>query len=315
MVSDPVNVDFIGSGAALYACPDDQGLATIEKIILGEHLPHITIDGKWVRDPSTLSVTLNWNGLYDKCIEYARALGVKYISRDTAEFYPCLGNNWKAGNVAFKHRPPMSFKEFSEECRKNGLRNGGLHTLCLFLQGGISNDVTPVPSEHLQTVCRTKLAKDISATDTQIVVTDPSFLAEKGTWTWPNENYLRIGGEMLMYSGISEAAPWTLKGVKRGHASRAAAHKSGEEVVKLMQNCYNGFVPDMKRLLDYADYYADLMVRNGMDDIGFDGFESIIYQNHGYYASRIPRKLALSTRAWPGSRLRQPPATAAATTA
>jgi len=41
--------------------------------------------------------------------------------------------------------------------------------------------VTPVPSEHLQTVLRTKLAQDISATDTNIVVTDPSYLAEKGT--------------------------------------------------------------------------------------------------------------------------------------
>ena len=71
---------------------------------------------------------------------------------------------------------------------------------------------------------------------------------------------------MMTYNGISDTAPWTLKGVKRGHASKAAAHKAGDELVKLQQNCYNGFVPDMKLLLDYADYYADLMVRNGMDD-------------------------------------------------
>ena len=94
--------------------------------------------------------------------------------------------------------------------------------------------MTPVPSEHLQTVCRTKLAKDISATDTEIVVTDPSFLAEKGTWpAGDDSNYLRIGGEMLRYEGISDAAPWTLKGVKRGHASKAVAHKAGDELVKL----------------------------------------------------------------------------------
>ena len=47
------------------------------------------------------------------------------------------------------------------------------------------------------------------------------------------------------------------------------------------------FDPDMTRLLDYADYYADLMYRNGMDAINFDGFESTVYQNHGYYAVRI----------------------------
>jgi hypothetical protein len=289
MVSDPVaGVDFLGSGIALYACPDDLGLATLESILLAEGLPHLVIDGKWIRDPSTFGVTLNWSGPYDKCIEYAQALGVKDISRETAEFYPCLGNNWSAGQVSFSRRPPMSFKAFTAEANQSGLSHGGLHTLCLFLQGGISHDVTPVPSEHLQTVCRTKLAQDISPTETNLVVTEPSFLAEKGTWTMGDDgNYLRLGGEMLRYQGLSPTAPWTLLGVKRGHASKPQAHPAGTEVVKLMQNCYNGFVPDLKLLLDYADYYADLMYRNGMDAINFDGFESTVYQNHGYYAVRI----------------------------
>jgi hypothetical protein len=57
--------------------------------------------------------------------------------------------------------------------------------------------------------------------------------------------------------------------------------------VKLMQNCYNGFTPDMKLMLDYADYYADLMARNAMDSIGFDGYESLVYQGHGYYAFKV----------------------------
>ena len=37
---------------------------------------------------------------------------------------------------------------------------------------------------------------------------------------------------------------------------------------------------------DFADYYADLMWRNGMDTINFDGYESLMYTNHGYYAMR-----------------------------
>ena len=58
-VSDPVpGVDFIGSGMALYACPDDLGLATIEKITLAEGLPHIVINGKWIRDPAAFSPTV-----------------------------------------------------------------------------------------------------------------------------------------------------------------------------------------------------------------------------------------------------------------
>ena len=57
--------------------------------------------------------------------------------------------------------------------------------------------------------------------------------------------------------------------------------------MKLQQNCYNGFVPDMKLLLDYADYYADLMSATGWTAINFDGFESTVYQNHGYYGVRV----------------------------
>lgn len=291
MVSDPVpGVDFLGSAIALYACPDDLGLKTIENIIRNEGLPYLTDrDGRWVRDPAALRPTLYWNGPVDKVIEYAKAMGFKDLSRDTGEFYANrLNRNWQ-GRVHFSDGRNMSYREFAEECHKNGLTHGGLHTLCLFLQGGISGDVTPVPSAHLQTVCRTTLAKDISETDTEFVVTDPSFLAENGTWpkNGDGQNYLRIGTEMMIYKGISDSAPWTLGGVKRGHASRAVAHKAGDELAKLMQNCYNGFAPDMTLMLDHAEYYADLMVRNGMDTINFDGFESTLYQNHGYYGVRV----------------------------
>jgi len=286
--SDPVErVDFIGSGVALYACPDDLGLATIESILLAEGLPHIVIDGKWIRDPSAFQPALFWRGPHDKCLEYAAALGFKDISKDTAEFYPSLDRQW-TGTVGFSGGRTVSYREFAEEAARQGMTHGGLHTLTVFLQGGISHDVTPVPSERLQGVCHTTLARDISATDTEIVVTDPSFLAEKGTWPQGDDsNYLRIGGEMLRYAGISAAAPWTLQGVKRGHASQAQAHQAGDRLVKLQQNCYNGFVPDMKLLLEYADFYAELMARNRMSSIGFDGLESTVYQNHGYYAVRV----------------------------
>lgn len=287
MVSDPVaDVDFIGSTVALYACPDDQGPATLEKIVLAEGMPHIVIDGKWVRDPSAYRPTLWWNGTHDKAIEYAKAMGFKLISRDTGEFYASRPNQW-VGRVGFSNGKTLSYKEFAEECHRQGLSHGGLHTLCLFLQGGISSDVTPVPSPNLQTVCRVKLAKDLSPTDPGVVVAEPSFLTEDGTWPLGDSlNYARIGTEMIKYNGISDKPPYTLQNVKRGHASTAVAHKAGDELAKLQMNCYHGFVPDMQLLLDYADYYADLMARNGMDQINFDGYESLMYQNHGYYAMR-----------------------------
>lgn len=288
MMGDPIpGVDYIGSKVALYACPDDMGIETLRTIFKGEGLPYITDrDGKWVRDPAAARPTLYWNGPVDKAIDYAKAMGFRDISRDTGEFYSSLPTSW-VGQVNDGGKN-ISYKEFAEKCHRQGITHGGLHTLCMFLQGGISNSVTPVPSKNLQTVCRTKLAKDISETDTEIVVTDPSFLAEKGTWPKGDDsNYIQVGGEMMRYEGISESAPWTLKGIKRGHASKATAHKAGDELVKLQQNCYNGFVPDMKLMLEYADDYVELMVRNGMDTINYDGYEVMSYTNHGYYAFKV----------------------------
>ncbi len=286
-VSDPMNVDFIGSGIALYACPDESGLATIENILIAENLPHIMFDGKWVRDPAGNKPDIAWTGPHDKLIEYADALGLKGVQDEgQGEYYANPADHWQGNRVGFSDGRTLPYQEFLAEANQHGIRYG-LHTLCLFLQGGRCTDVTPAPSSHLQTVLRTKLARDISATDTNIVVTDPSWLAEDGTWPMRDgANYLQIGSEMLKYQGISTNAPWTLTGIVRGHASKAQAHQAGDELVKLQLNCYHGFCPDMTLLPDYADYYATVMYETGMQYIDFDGLESTLYQNHGYYAVR-----------------------------
>lgn len=296
MVTTPVpGVDFVGSALALYACPDEKGLGVLEQIFRKEGLPFITDDdGTWIRNPKAVRPTLFWNGPVDKCIDYAKAMGFKDVSRDTGEFYPSFADKW-VGRVT-KEGKALSYREFGEECHKAGLHHGGLHTLHLFLQPGISTHVSPVPSEHLATVCRVKLAKDISSTATEIVVDEPSFLAEKGcseTNGLPEDkiNYVRVGAEMMTYDSISASAPWTLKGVKRGvMGSKPLAHRAGDELAKLYQNCYNGFLPDLDLQREYADYYADLMARNAMDDITFDGYESSPDQG-GYGMGAFNRRL------------------------
>lgn len=296
LVTTPVpGVDFIGSSLALYACPDNRGLAVLEQIFRKEGLPLITDDdGTWIRNPKAVRPTLFWNGPVDKCIAYAKAMGFKDVSRDTGEFYPSFSNEW-VGHVT-KQGKQITYKEFGDECRRAGLHHGGLHTLHLFLQPGISTHVSPVPDEHLATVCRVKLARDLSATATEILVDGPSILAEKGcseTNGLPEDkiNYIRVGAEMMTYDGISVSAPWTLIGVKRGvMGSTPQAHRSGEELAKLYQNCYNGFLPDMDLQREYADYYAHLMARNAMDDITFDGYEASPDQG-GYGMGAFNRRL------------------------
>ena len=135
---------------------------------------------------------------------------------------------------------------------------------------------------------RSACRKAVTAADTELTVTEASYLAEPGTWHGgPNESVLRIGTELLTYKGISSVAPFTLTGVKRGqYGTKASVHGAGEEVAKLQMNCYHGFVPDMTLLPEYADYYAALLNDGGMQYIDFDGLESVLYQNQGYYAVR-----------------------------
>ena len=286
-ITDPVDADYIGSAVALYACPDNRGLATIESIILSEGLPHITRDGLWIRDPRAEKPDLAWYGPHDRLIEYADALGLKAVQDEAlGEYYPNPADRWAGKKIGFSGGRTSTVREFTDEAGKHGILYG-LHTLCTFIQPH-SSDVHPIPNPHLQTVLRTHIATGISRTDTRITVTDPSYLAELGTWHGgPDGNVLRIGNELLTYGGISDAPHFTLTGVKRAqYGTSASAHAAGDELVKLQMNCYHGFVPDMKLLLDYADYYANLLNDGGMQYIDFDGLESTLYQNQGYFAVR-----------------------------
>jgi hypothetical protein len=284
---DPVAVDFVGSSVALYACPDDLGLSVIENIVLAEGLPHPTINGNWVKDPAAYQPDIFWTGPHDQLIAYADALGLKGVQDDgMGEFYIDPSNHWDGPLVRFADGRRMTIREFTDQTRQHGILYG-LHTLCMFVQTK-SSDVHPVPNEHFQTVLRTKLAGALSPTDTAITVTDASFLAEKGTWHDNNMNVLRIGTELLTYDGITSAPPWTLQNVKRGQfGTQASAHAAGDELVKLQITCYHGFIPDMKLMTTYADYYAQRLSELGMEYVDFDGFESCMYQNQGDYAFKV----------------------------
>jgi hypothetical protein len=288
LVTDPVDADFIGSTVALYACSDDRGLKTLESIILAEGLPYIAFDGKWVRDISTARADVAWWGPHDKAIEYTTELGLKAIAdEEQGSFYPNPANHRLGPEIVFSDGRKQTYRQFTDEAARSGIKYG-LHTLCLFLQADWCSDVSPAASEHLQTVCRSKLAESITADDERIVVTDPSFLAEDGTWPMRDGfNFVRIGTEIVRYQGVTDRAPYALLNVQRGYSTKARPHFAGDVVAKLQMNCYQGFAPDMKLMLDYADHYATVLAENGMEYVNLDGFESTFYQGHGYYAVRV----------------------------
>ena len=209
-VTDPIpGVDFIGSAVAVYACPDDKGLATLESIILTEGLPHPTFDGKWVHDPAEHQPDIMWSGPVDKEIEYAEALGLKHLSRDTGEFYrkhrPHPRDVWH-GSVGYSDGHSMSYKDFAAEAARHGI---GPSAACTHLPCSYKADFQRCNAGPQRTSANDlphqSSRRDISATDTDIVVTDPSLLRrikERG----PTGDELQLPSHRRRNAAVSTAS-------------------------------------------------------------------------------------------------------------
>lgn len=61
--------------------------------------------------------------------------------------------------------------------------------------------------------------KTITATDTAIVIDDPTWLDEIASWEGhcPELNMVKIGQELIHYLGVTDTPPYTLKQVTRGY--------------------------------------------------------------------------------------------------
>ncbi|MEC5142442.1 hypothetical protein [Chitinophaga sp. 212800010-3] len=280
----PVDVDFNGSAIALYGCPDNLGLNTIEKIVLNEGLPHPEIDGIWVKDPRAYRPDIAWWGAHDSLASYASQLGLKGVQDEgLGEYYPNPANKWGHKKVNLNNAP-MEIPAWGKQMQTAGIRYG-LHTLCEFLQPDNNSDVAPVPSDSLAIMQRTTITNNIGINDTIITVADTCYFNEFGGWEGNHTNVLKIGKELIEYNGITTGKPYTFLHVKRGwQGTMRGSYPAGTTIVKLQPNCYRGFAPDMKLQPVYADYYGRWLTDGGMDYIDFDGLESCIYQGHGQYS-------------------------------
>ncbi|MGH2645585.1 MAG: hypothetical protein ACRDE2_16665, partial [Chitinophagaceae bacterium] len=230
-------VDYIGSAVALWGCPDTIALLTvIRDIVKSEGLPYPMLNGKWAKDPARYIPDVSWVGrTYDSAISYTYQLGFKGITGESlGAYYPDRADG---GNLSL--RIPFttgkeSIKAFTDKANAKGIVFG-LHYLLNFLQPGISSDVSPVPNDSLCYLQKRVLMKNISATDTAIIIDNPAFLDEIAGWEFhpADANIVKIGKELIYYMSVTKTPPYTLQHVKRGYwGTTASAHKAGSMVYK-----------------------------------------------------------------------------------
>lgn len=268
----------MGSKIALFGCPKDKALETIEQIEINEGLPHPMLDGKWgkISETAKLSYLITNFGENDieEAIAYARKAGFKYI------YHEGPFQTWGHFDLSKESFPEglKSLKRCVEKARSYGIRVG-IHTLSNFIT---TNDpyVSPVPDPRLMRIGSSYITSDIDESSTEIFVADPTPFREQ-QWL----STVIIGEELIQYREITESEPWKLIGCKRGaFGTRPSSHPAGSDIGKLIDHPYNVFFPNLEMQDEMADRLIRIFNETGLQQISFDGLEGCDRTGHGIYA-------------------------------
>ena len=298
-------MDYIGSSIALWGSPDSTSLLdVIQNIVLSEGLPHPILNGKWIKDPARYIPDVTTEGnQFDSTLTYVSQLGFKAIEANDLPYYKVdQGNEGYIDGKNFETKPfhftsgNKSHKEFTDLSNPLDILLGR-HTITTALAPG-TKDASPVPDDSLCYQQKRILVKGISPTDTIIEVNDQKFLDEVAGWEGhaANLNMIKIGKELIYYSGISKLPPYTLHNVKRGYwNTMPLSHQANDTIYKLQVTLnygYDGLIPNIYLQDKIAEYYAEVSSINGIDYIDFDGEEFLFDTGHGYYGvKRFFRKM------------------------
>ena len=271
----PINSDFTGSAVAFFGCPEPEVLNVIEKIELGEGLPHPMLDGEWIKRSSrTGEAYMMYEGKnMDNCIEYAKKANFRLVH---------IGDVFESwGHFGLKtERFPNGAEDIQKlttKAKAEGI-SLGVHTLTTFT-GTNDRYVSPVPNDSLCKTGSSVLVKDMGEHDDVIYVKDPTWFNNTGS-----THTIKIGKELISYRSVSEEAPWRLMDCVRGQFKTIkAAHKAGAVIDKLSNNSYKGFLPDIYLQDEYAKRLAAVCNETGIDLMDFDGFEGLEATGHGAY--------------------------------
>ncbi len=184
------------------------------------------------------------------------------------------------------------FKRINARLHKAGI-SSILLTYAYFIDK-TSRYVTPVPSKDLGFLNAFTLVGSLEADATEIEVKEST--ADVSTivgYFFQNSVTLRIGEELVEFSGVTKSPPYKFTGVKRGvNGTMASAHKSGEKGYHLQQ-MFGLFTagPETKLFNEIAEKTARITNENDFDGIYFDAIDGNNMlggkENAWYYGSKF----------------------------
>ena len=267
---------FVGHSVGLAAGPRETLIPALRAMTEGESVPKSAFGGAWSMGAEETRGSYLFANIaakdVDAWIELARRGG--FTNLHFHGWWTTLGHY--EPRKAYFPGGLDDMKATAEKVRAAGLKPG-FHTLTACISTA-DPWVTPVPSPDLIASNSYTLAKPLSATDKTIYVNEPPAAGHDLVWSYScNGNALRVGSELIRYSGISRTEPYAFLDCERGaFKTKAAAHPE-KTAADYLQQRYLAFYPEPESPLadELADRIAKVYNECGMEMIYFDGSEGM----------------------------------------
>ena len=268
-----------GAEATLIGVPQEQILPVIRNVMTNApDIPHSDKGGAWalMQKEGYGSYLMNFGTLteetVDEWIGMCRSLGFNQIDNHGG------GDFFRFGDFELnREKWPegwQTYKKINDRLHKAGI-SSIFHTYAFFIDKN-TKYVTPVPSEDLGYFSSFTLAKPLKADDTEIFVNESTENISTITGFFVrNSLSLRIGSEIIEFSGVTQSAPYKFTGCRRGAAgTEKSVHTAGEKAYHLRE-MFGRFVPGAETGLfkEIARRTAEIINESGFDGIYFDAID------------------------------------------
>lgn len=291
-----------GSKITLLGVPMANILPVIRDVMKqSKDIPHSTAGGAWAQQSKEGygSYLMNFGTLteqtVDEWIEMCNNVGFKQIDNHGG------GGFFKFGDFELDQKKWSegwkTFKRINKRLHDAGI-SSIFHTYAFFIDKN-SKYVTPVPSEHLGYFHSFTIAEPATSDQTEIVVRESTANISLTTGFFVrNSLTIRIGGELVEFSGVTKSLPYKFTGCKRGaNGTQASAHKADEKAFHLRE-MFGRFVPgaETKLFTEIAKHTARIVEEADFDGIYFDAIDGSDIlegtENFWYYGGKFVFEVA-----------------------
>ena len=286
-----------GAEITLLGVPQQKILPVIRDVMShAKDVPHSDKGGAWasMQKEGYGSYLMNFGTLteetVDEWIEMCRSLGFNQIDNHGG------GGFFKFGDFELNAKKWPggweSFKRINARLHDAGI-SSIFHTYAFFIDKN-SRYVTPVPSEDLGYFNSFTLAEPFREGDSEMVVNESTENISTTTGFFVrNSLSLRIGSELIEFSGVTHTPPYKFTGCKRGvNGTKASSFNVNERVFHLRE-MFGRFVPGPETPLfdEIARNTAKIVSDCGFDGIYFDAIDGSDIlggeENFWYYGTKF----------------------------